>query len=301
MIRSCQQVRKFRNVAALVVALLVAVASSNVWALSQKPMTTDEVIDASEQIFVAVCEGKSSQFRDGNIYTSYKLRPKEIWRGQLATNEDGVIEYEEMGGSAKGQILASQLPGASPTAEAPEVGISQYVGGAANMIIGEEVLLFTRTVRYQPGIVRQGMASGVPEGSLMIVGRTFGRFSVLTDPNSGEKYVTRIGVEGRGVVPSDAAVRGFLNTQQRQLATQSADPAANPAASGPSRGVPVGPLLEALGGSDDAAAAAIQRAKASRNRSANAIGALTGEIQDFDTLSEVKSRVEKRDEAKASK
>lgn len=299
MIRSCQQVRKIRNVAALVVALLVVIASPNVWALSQKPMTTDEVIDASEQIFVAVCEGKSSQFRDGNIYTSYKLRPKEIWRGQLATSEDGVIEFEEIGGSARGQILASQLPGASPTAQAPDVGISQYVGGAANMIVGEEVLLFTRTARVQPGVVRQGgLSSGVKEGSLIIVGRTYGRYSVLTDPNSGEKFVTRVGVEGRGVVPNDAAVRGFLNTQQRQLATQSS-PAVG-ATPGSSAGVSSSALLEALGGSDDAAAAAVQRARA-RAQSADAIGALTGEIRDFDALSKVKERVEKRAEAQSGK
>src|SRR5262245_28277963 len=140
MIRSCQQLRIASYLLAI---LLFAWAVPRVSAVSQLPMTAEQMIDSSEQIFVAVCEEKSSRFHDGNIYTSYKLRPSDIWKGALAVDKAGIIEIEELGGSAKGQVLANQIPGASPDAHGPDVGISQFVGGAANIIVGEEVLLFT--------------------------------------------------------------------------------------------------------------------------------------------------------------
>lgn len=180
-------------------------------ALTVRPMDLDEVIKSSDTIFTATCEGKETVFRAKNIVTIYTLKPNEIWKGDIATDAKGTFQMEEVGGTfgEKGE---------------GGIRITQYVGGGASMIPGEEVLLFTHKRRPAPSL-----AAGEPQvfspGNPEIVGRFYGRFTILTDPGSGEKYLIRPGLEARGVVPGDAAIREFLNAQQKALAGNQGVPA----------------------------------------------------------------------------
>lgn len=180
-------------------ALSLAMATPS-WALSLRPMKMDEVIRQSDSIFLAVCEGKRCEFRSGNILTIYTMRPQEFWKGSVATNAAGTFDMEDLGGSI-----------------GSEVKLGQYVGGEAAMIPGEEVLLFTAAYRPAKGLAASGKEPLFTPGNPQIIGRVQGRFSVLTEPSTGEKFVVRPGLEERGIIPSDASMRKFLNAQQQAL------------------------------------------------------------------------------------
>ncbi len=259
--------------------------ASGAFALQVKPMKFNEVIEQSEHIFTAVCEEKSSAFKNGNIFTTYKLRPKDVWKGKLPLNKDGLVEMEELGGSATGQVL--DVPGRKnkrPSADASEsargvIRLGQYAGGGAAMIIGEEVLLFTRTSKPNPALEAQGKMSPFAPNNIEITGRIYGRFTILTDPTTGSKHVSRMSIEDRGVIPSDQSVRGFLNAQQRVLAAskdsklQGNEPLSSDA------------LLDRLGANQDA------HKKIEKGKAESPTEAGSKEIRNFDLLEDVKSKV----------
>jgi hypothetical protein len=170
-------------------------------ALTLVPMSADEMVQKSDNIFAAVCEAKRTEFRGGNIVTIYTLRPTEFWKGRIPLGADGTFEMEELGGSYGDKLR-----------------LGQYTGNSAAMISGEEVLLFTATTQPSPQLAASGLQPLFSPGNQQIVGGAVrGRFSVLTDPVSGEKLVVRLGMESRGIAVNEASVRGFLNAQQRML------------------------------------------------------------------------------------
>lgn len=122
--------RTIKRMAVMVLAagLWAGLFSGRANALVMRPMKLDEVIAKSDQIFTAVCESKSSEFRDGNIFTTYKLRPNEVWKGTLPLNKDGLVEMEELGGRAEGKILAVPHQRNSDP-NAGKVALNQFVGG----------------------------------------------------------------------------------------------------------------------------------------------------------------------------
>lgn len=189
-------------------------------ALTMVYMPLPEVVEASDFIFTAVCESRTSSFQQGNIVTTYKLRPLETWKGSLAAlQKDGTIEFSEIGGSIG--VFDDQLR------------FGQHVGGSASMIPGEEVLLFAEAYRTNNLLLAQsgGAARTLKQaGSLMIVGRSQGRFSILTNPKTGQKHVSRLNLDADGLVANEATVRARLNQTQQQLAAQGAGQSSGQAA-----------------------------------------------------------------------
>lgn len=263
-----------RLLAGLCLAACFAAGARLAPALTLRNMTMDDVIQSSEAIFVATCEGKRSEFRSGNILTIYTLRPTEFWKGAISTNRVGTFEMEDVGGTV-----------------GTTVRMSQFVGGSASLVPGEEALLFTEKYKPSPTLASTGVKPLFTPGNPMIIGRVMGRFSVLTEPSTGEKYVIRPSLESAGVIPNDQSMRQYLNKQQAALKTAVGAPTS-------SAGVPAGPLLKS-----------IQKGQGVRDRiaKANAAGAPktdsgaspAEDIKNFELFSSVRSRIMKRVEALA--
>jgi hypothetical protein len=264
--------------------LLLLVWTSSLSALTLRPMSADELIDLSEHIFTAVCESRSSEFRNGNIIPTYKLRLLDVWKGKPPLQRDGTIKMEDLGGAAQGRILKDQLPQPA-SADAPDtITINQYVGGSANMIVGEEVLLFTHEYRLDPALAVGGATSPFSPGNLLITGRVHGRFSIVTDPATGEKHVVRPSLEARGLIPNEASMQSFLNSQQKMLEARKKSEAEDRA---PRSGVSSAEAMRRLRMSPEATRQAIAQRAATGSKE----GSSPNEILNFDALSDVRARV----------
>lgn len=187
-------------VLALAAGLCIVAGAEHVSAITTRPVTLDEVIDQSDLIFVGVVGSKTSAFRAGNIVTTYKLKPVDVWQGQLSLDSDGTVTVEELGGSLNGT-----LP------------LAQHITGRTPMIVGEEVLLFTKTYNPGPALLQQGVTTSMTLGSPILVSPTMGRYSVLTDSDTGRKYVVRPDLGSRVSVASEFSVRSYLATQEKVL------------------------------------------------------------------------------------
>lgn len=186
-------------------ALLIVPAVGPVQALSTRPMTLDELIAESDHIFVAVCEKKTTAFKSGNIITTYRLRSKEHWKGQLELDADGTFELDQVGGSLK-----EPLP------------LVQHVIGSVPLVPGEEVLLFVRGIRANAA--QSGGASAAPQGGLpTYLGFGAGRFSIITDSRDGKKYVTRPIGAVSSTVANDRMVQRMLGRRQKALMSRTTE------------------------------------------------------------------------------
>ena len=189
-----------RWVLALAAGLCMVAGAEQASAIKTRPVTLDEVIDQSDLIFVAVVGSKTSSFRAGNIVTTYKLKPSDVWQGQLALDSDGTVTVEELGGSLNGT-----LP------------LAQHITGRTPMIVGEEVLLFTKTYNPGPTLLQQGVTTSLTVGSPILVSLTLGRYSVLTDSDTGRRYVVRPDLGSQVSVAGDFSLRTYLATQEKVL------------------------------------------------------------------------------------
>lgn len=191
-----------RAAGAMALAGLAVTGASTAHAQIGQRYTFDDVIQKSDQIFVATCEGKSTRWKDGNVITTYKIRPKEFWKGAAATGKDGALQIDQIGGSVS----------------AGPVKLGQHFSASVAMVPGEELLLFTKTHKTDPALKAAGQKDIFPEGQLQVVGMYQGRYSIVTDGKSGAKHVLPVGMEAYGVVANDESVKRYLNLKAGQLA-----------------------------------------------------------------------------------
>lgn len=196
--------RRLSNLALLAACALLAWSASG-FAQSTRFRTLNELVNDSDQIFTATCTDKRSEFRSGTLITTYKLKPKEMLKGELKLDKAGEFAFEELGGS-----ISTPIP------------ITQFLPGMANFEPNEEVLLFT--VKPKPVVIP---AEYDPEPSrfkydqVRIVGRGVGRYTIFRHPETGEELVSTVGVQ-----PMPGSVRTpLLNRIGLVEKAASADPA----------------------------------------------------------------------------
>lgn len=234
----------------------------------------DDLVAKSDQIFTATCTERESVLQNGVIVTRYKLRPKEFWKGSAKLNKAGEIEFEEIGGQ-----IEKPIP------------VGTTATGMADFSVGEDVLLFTRTPNDK---ARSGKPKGreiLKAGSLRIVGRDQGRFSVFKHPETGEPIVARH--QPRGM---DAKIQrqAEQRAQKRigELQAKGARPAGQTTETLTKQYVaeertklarPLGARLDQAG----------VQAKALRDQEAKRDPRLAEEVYTFESLESVKARVGK--------
>lgn len=181
--------------------ILAALAILPGLASAVRPLSLEELVEKSEQVFVATCESKDSAWRSGNIITSYKLRPREVWKGRVPSGADGTVGVEQIGGSVSTEQIA----------------IGQHFTASVVMTPGEELLLFTVPAKADERLTARGAAPVFTDGTLRIVGGYQGRLSVLTSPGDGSKVVTKVRLGDRGVGVNDISLQSYLNIQTRRI------------------------------------------------------------------------------------
>ncbi len=167
------------RLAARLMVVVCLFGAAAVQAQMEKRLGLDELVDKSDNIFVATCTEKNVVYKNGSFVTKYKLKVSENLKGEAKVDKDGVMEMEELGG-------------VSPTSKFP---VTQYVQGMANMTPQEEVLLFTATPTYNPKLQDYNQKPAVSTTSPRIVGRSQGRFTVVRHPESGERLVSSVAME----------------------------------------------------------------------------------------------------------
>lgn len=258
------------------VAMLVGGALPVPAQLMQK-LTFKDLVDKSDQIFIATCAKKRTFMRNGGIVTHYELKPSEFIKGQMSLSSTGNIEMEERGGRLTGQVP-----------------MAQFVPGMANMAPGEEVLLFTAQPKSSGMQLTEAQKrSPVSPTSPHIVGRWQGRFSVFRHPETGEKLVAQANMS---TVPGSAAnprIQQMMIAQNQKFAGASATSGKMGLASATAT-TPSPVIQEALKQSHNLADKidkAAQVAKAGRDRAALHAKDQAGEIYQYEPLSAIKSRI----------
>jgi hypothetical protein len=160
----------------------------------------EEVAERSDAIFVADVVEKKAEFRDGRIITSYRMKPKEIWKGSLPTESDGLATLEEIGGILDGPVPLAQTTNITTT-----------------MVPGEEVLLFTKKFKQDPKYAAYGGKPAFTEGKLVFFNRKMGRYSVLTDSRTGKRHVIKPNLNARGIVADNMAFQRYLDGKTKEL------------------------------------------------------------------------------------
>lgn len=184
----------------VIAGLAIGALAASAGATTYRLMPMSETIKKSEQIFTAVVDSKHSDFRNGSVVTTYRMRPTGFIKGSLTLDASGTVGMEEMGGSFHGAFR-----------------LGQRIVGSVPMIPGEEVLLFTRIYNPAPEARTAAEPSPITPGTPILVSQRDGRFSILTDADSGEKYVVRPDAGAMGDVPNDKAVKAFLSGKIKGL------------------------------------------------------------------------------------
>ncbi len=172
---------KFNLIGLRLPALLAAAAclllmGPNAPAQMMRELKFQELVKKSDHIFTAKCTERKTSFKNGNIVTHYKLKPDDQLKGSLALNKQGEVELEEIGGKLKGPFP-----------------MGTYVPGMADIAHDEDVLLFAQKSKPLPANDPRIKTASLMQNNLVITGLSQGRFSILRNPETGEKLVTRVG------------------------------------------------------------------------------------------------------------
>jgi hypothetical protein len=175
-------------------AVLCIVAGLSFGAVRKKgtPMSLEQMTKASDSIVVGKVKGKSAGFVGTHIETNYEVEVSESLKGN-AFHVGAQVPMTVVGGSVTTPPL------------------TQFVEAQPFMYPGEEVALFLST---KPPQVSSEQAKKLdPKSKLLttprVVGMNQGKFTIFTG-SDGKRKLTRVNLEERGVMPSDAVLSGTV-------------------------------------------------------------------------------------------
>jgi hypothetical protein len=194
--------------------VLGALAAGPAQAQIIRRLTFEETVKEADAIVVATCAEKKTEFRQGLIVTSYKMKPHEFWKGALPLSAKGDFAFEELGGELEKPIA-----------------IAQSTPGQARLRAGQQVVLFMRMPDKQADQARlrqTGQQSRLSSDSPRIVGaaQQQGLYSVVKHPESGKQLVVAGSQSGQA---GPDKVKKAIETFEKRLA---AEPQAAKAAAG---------------------------------------------------------------------
>lgn len=188
---------RFAVFGTIIVLLCLGVSG---WAFYYKPLSIEELTKNADVILIGQCVDKQSEFVAGHFETRVTIRVSEYLKGKLGK-----------------EVTITTLGGETTT----PIPVGQYVSGVPQFTVGEEVLVFLST--KEQAIMKKRLAElknrPIPESwknslsrstlaiSPIVVGQWQGKFTILTDPNTGEKRVTRFNLESLGYAHSDLVAR----------------------------------------------------------------------------------------------
>lgn len=183
---------------------LTAVLSVSCMALAMKKtgpdMTLEQLTRNADEVVVGNVVKQQTEMIGNRFETNYTIQVHDT----LKTRS----------GLSAGREFTMTLPGGAMTTPP----LTQYVSGVPYMVEGEEVVLFLdqpAAPRATARAIDPRLVGNIPN-SLRVVGWNQGRFSVITDPDTGEKLVTRINLEDFGLMNTSADTRRVLEALQKK-------------------------------------------------------------------------------------
>jgi hypothetical protein len=186
-----------------------------------------KLTEKADSIMVVSCTKRETTFRDGNIVTRYTLKPSEVWKGTPGLNSAGEATLDQIGGQIDGPLSVGQL-------DTTSVELNE----------GQQVLLFAEAAPAAgPALASAPGASATAPATLArVVGGKLGAFSVIQDPETGEKLLSPGTMAGR--IAQDKVQKALAaHKQQAQAKAKAAQAAkgAQKAAGAPSEAAQAAP------------------------------------------------------------
>ncbi len=166
---------------AMILLALLCLCTTSAMAVYMKKLSIEEMVKKADVICIGTVAKKESRWVSGHIETTMTINVSEYLKGNIGS----VVEITQMGG-----VLEEPIP------------IAQHVTGMPEFYTNEEVLLFLSTQKRK-------FASTPPKppnpksrllDSPQVVGLNQGKYSVITDPSTGEKRVTRFRLENIAIL-----------------------------------------------------------------------------------------------------
>ncbi|MCD6385760.1 hypothetical protein J7M23_08285 [Candidatus Sumerlaeota bacterium] len=191
---------KYRYTLLGIVGFILLCFTASLWAFYYEPLSIEALTKNADVILVGQCVNKQSEFVAGHFETRVTIKVTEYLKGNLGKE----VTLTTLGGE-----VTSPIP------------IGQYVTGVPQFTVGEEVLVFLSTKEQEimkkrlealkKGSIPEGWKKSLSRSTLatspIVVGQWQGKFTILTDPNTGEKRVTRFRLESLGYAHNDAVAR----------------------------------------------------------------------------------------------
>ncbi len=160
---------------AVILLGLLCLCTTSATAVYMKKLSVEQIAKKADVICIGTIAKKESRWVSGHIETTMTINVSEYLKGNLG----GVVEITQMGGA-----LEEPIP------------ITQHVTGMPEFYANEEVLLFLSTQKRKFAFTPAKAPN--PKSRLLdspqVVGLNQGKYSVITDPRTGEKRVTRFGM-----------------------------------------------------------------------------------------------------------
>lgn len=179
------------SVAAFMLALTM-LSSATVSATTVIRLPFDKLVLSADMIVRGECTEKTTQWVNGHIETTYKLKVDDVLKG---SHNEEMLEITMLGGRVD-----------SP------VKMAQYIPQMPTMYKGEKAVLFlsTKRVKMPPDPTGKVEKSGTRLlSSPRVLGLWQGKFTIITDEANNRELVTRHTVENLGFVPTDETSERF--------------------------------------------------------------------------------------------
>ena len=181
---------------------LFAGGVSHALIMTNPSMSLEQLTKSADDIVIGNVVSVEPRVVGKSFETSYQIQVSESLKSGNGSK------------SAAGNVITMTLPGAALTTPP----LTQYVSGVPYMAKGENVLLFLKSSAKPEPEQLKGARSlkdvNVPlvPSSAKVVGWNQGRFSLVTDPSTGEKMVTRINLESYGMMNSGRDTAEILSS-----------------------------------------------------------------------------------------
>ena len=181
---------------------LFAGSVSHALIMTNPSMSLEQLTRSADDIVIGSVVAVEPRVIGKSFETSYQIQISENLKGGKS------------GKSAAGNVITMTLPGAALTTPP----LTQYVSGVPYMAQGENVLLFLKSSAKPEPEQLKGSRSlkdvKVPlvPSSAKVVGWNQGRFSLVTDPSTGARMVTRINLESYGMMNSGRETAEILSS-----------------------------------------------------------------------------------------
>jgi hypothetical protein len=146
-----------------------------------KKLSEKELVDLADVIVIGQVDKKEARWVGQHIETTFGIRAKEYWKGDLGASFD----FTQMGGE-----LQRPLP------------ITMQADGAPGFFEGEQVILFLEKPEKNPN--GKGASTLPPESRLpascKVVGWAQGKYTIIKDSKTNQDKVVRLGMEDMRVL-----------------------------------------------------------------------------------------------------